>query len=313
MRQVSLIALVSLLALFMGGCPASEDNEQATQNTPVPSATAPPARRKPLAAPFPSPLAPKQPGNNTAVPGLVQTAPPDSVAKQIAKGRSDPFAAIPVQPEVTVSQNPGGGNTNRPVPEVPPIAPPATQRQPGGATKGGGGKPSASSRGNAPRSSQQRQNPRSQGSIASRPGSSQQGPIAFRPRPGTAGLPPVGVPSVPPPPPFTPSLPRLPEPTLAKSVQVTGVVVVGGVPTAIVKVPNEPDRYVQEGQRLLNGQVLVKRIEINRGPTPVVVLEQYGIEVAKQVGERPAGSPENPESPTASLPVLTPGITTAST
>jgi hypothetical protein len=105
---------------------------------------------------------------------------------------------------------------------------------------------------------------------------------------------------------FIPRLPKLPEPTLAKGIEVTGVVEVGGVPRAIVKVPNEPSRYVREGERLSNGQVLVKRIEMNRGSTPVVILEQYGQEVARGVGEKPPGAPTGEaESPTASLPIPT--------
>jgi hypothetical protein len=105
-------------------------------------------------------------------------------------------------------------------------------------------------------------------------------------------------------------LPKLPEPTQARGIQVTGVVEVGGVPMAIVKVPNEPSRYVREGQRIANGQVLVKRIEMNQGPEPVVILEQYGIEVARGVGEAPATSPggpgQTPQGPTASVPYSAP-------
>jgi hypothetical protein len=37
----------------------------------------------------------------------------------------------------------------------------------------------------------------------------------------------------------------------------------------------------------VNG-VLVKRIEMGKGANPTVILEQYGVEVAKQVGEQPA-------------------------
>jgi hypothetical protein len=88
------------------------------------------------------------------------------------------------------------------------------------------------------------------------------------------------------------------------------VVEVGGEPRAIIKVPNEPDRTVREGDRLLNGQVLVKRIEVN-GPTPVVILEQYGVEVARRIGEQPAGGVPGtePGPPTASLPSLRLGNT----
>jgi hypothetical protein len=124
-------------------------------------------------------------------------------------------------------------------------------------------------------------------------------------------------PAVTPPPPVVPELPKLPEPTQAQGVQVTGVVEVGGVQMAIVKVPNEPDRYVREGQRIANGQVLVKRIETNRGPNPIVILEQYGVEVARGVGESPATSPggpgQPPPPPTASLPpASTPSNTSVS-
>lgn len=98
--------------------------------------------------------------------------------------------------------------------------------------------------------------------------------------------------------PITPTLntlPPLPEPDLARAVEVTGVVQVRGTLQAIVKAPNEQtSRYVQVGQRLSNGEILVKRIEMNRGSDPIVILEQNGVEVAKAVGEKaptPAGAP----------------------
>lgn len=91
--------------------------------------------------------------------------------------------------------------------------------------------------------------------------------------------------------PPAPFLPPPPQPDLARGVAVTGVVQVGNETQAIVKVPNEAtSRYVREGQRLSNGRVLVKRIEMNQGPEPVVVLEQYGTEVNKVVGEAPVKS-----------------------
>jgi hypothetical protein len=83
-------------------------------------------------------------------------------------------------------------------------------------------------------------------------------------------------------------LPLAPQPKIARAVVVTGIVLIGEVPQAIIKAPNEPtSRYVQPGQRLMNG-VLVKRIEMRQGSNPTVILEQYGIEVVKQVGEKPA-------------------------
>jgi hypothetical protein len=98
------------------------------------------------------------------------------------------------------------------------------------------------------------------------------------------------------------SLPPLPDPTLAKSVQVTGVIVVAGVPQAIIQAPNEAtSRYVQAGQRISNGQVLVKRIEMNNGSDPIVILEQNGVEVARAVGSPPV-APSSPAAPTALVP-----------
>ena len=100
-----------------------------------------------------------------------------------------------------------------------------------------------------------------------------------------------------------PALPIAPqEPELAKNVTVMGVIQIGEQTQAIVQVPSEAtSRYVQVGQRLSNGQVLVKRIELNAGAEPLVVLEQYGVEVSKAVGE----IAPSPGQPTAALPVPT--------
>jgi hypothetical protein len=87
-----------------------------------------------------------------------------------------------------------------------------------------------------------------------------------------------------------------------------GVVQIGLVPHAIVQAPNEPSsRYVRAGQRLANGQVLVRRIEVNGAADPVVVLEENGMEVVTAVGE--GGSPATtPTQPSASV---SPGQPTA--
>ena len=96
----------------------------------------------------------------------------------------------------------------------------------------------------------------------------------------------------------------LPNPTLAKAVVVTGVVQVGSSLQAIVKAPLEPtSRYVSTGQRIANGQVLVKRIEV-RGSEPVVVLEQLGIEVVKFVGAPAEALPQTAgQSPVGVAPI----------
>jgi hypothetical protein len=128
-------------------------------------------------------------------------------------------------------------------------------------------------------------------------------------RPQTPDRPAVQPRTTPKPEPKSPikSLPPLPDPTLAKAVQVTGVIVVGGVPQAIVQAPNETtSRYVQVGQRISNGQILVKRIEMNSGSDPIVILEQNGVEVARAVGSpaSPAAPGAPPAPPTAMMPSL---------
>ncbi|MEG4533751.1 hypothetical protein [Microcoleus sp. D2_18a_D3] len=102
----------------------------------------------------------------------------------------------------------------------------------------------------------------------------------------------------PPPPPQIPVVPAPPPPPstdLATGTEVSGVVKVGNETQVIVKVPNEPtSRYVKVGQRLSNGQVLVKRVDIKPGADPIVILEENGVEVAKGVGEKPASRQQQP-------------------
>lgn len=308
MRQKSLITLVSILALFLGGCPSGEDEPTALI---TPSPVKKVAIKPKIAATpsFATPLTTKQSGKATAVPGLIQSIPPEARVNQIRNnvGRSDPFAAIPTVP-VAILPSPGAaGSTNRPVPIIPQL-PPERGNTGGGAT---GGNQPRTTRNTNPRTvaqgtSKSRPNvlPAAQ-RVASNPTTSTRQtlkPPATVTRPGgsIAPLPPLAM--------GPRELPQLQEPTLAKTIEVTGVVESGGIQSAIVKVPNEPARSVREGERLSNGQVLVKRIEVNSGPTPTVILEQFGQEVARQVGDKPSGTPGQPGSPTAWLENPQPGI-----
>ncbi|WP_146141108.1 hypothetical protein [Stenomitos frigidus] len=64
-----------------------------------------------------------------------------------------------------------------------------------------------------------------------------------------------------------------------------------------MKAPNEASsRYVHPGQRLSNGQILVKRVEMSAGSAPLVILEENGIEVVRTIGmtmqtDKPASLP----------------------
>jgi len=86
---------------------------------------------------------------------------------------------------------------------------------------------------------------------------------------------------------------------LAERVVVSGVIELGDITHIIITAPNEAyTRYVQPGQYVANGEVLVKRVEMGSGATPIVVLEQSGIEVFKPVG----AEAEEKEETTALLP-----------
>jgi hypothetical protein len=99
------------------------------------------------------------------------------------------------------------------------------------------------------------------------------------------------------PPPAAPAAPPPPPPTdLARGIEVTGVVKTDTDTKVIVKAPNEPtSRYVSVGQRIANGQVLVKRVKFSPDSDPIVIFEQNGVEIARMVGEtsQPPGESAN--------------------
>lgn len=83
---------------------------------------------------------------------------------------------------------------------------------------------------------------------------------------------------------------------IAEQVEITGAVEIGGRVQLIVKAPDEPSsRYVQEGQVVSNGRVLVKYIDFNNGLNPTIVLKDLlaGVEITKKVGQKPSTSSED--------------------
>lgn len=71
--------------------------------------------------------------------------------------------------------------------------------------------------------------------------------------------------------------------SLAQAIEITGVVQTGRATSVLLKVPDEhTSRYASVGDRLANGRVLIKRVEM--GAEPVVVLEQDGKEISKSIG-----------------------------
>jgi hypothetical protein len=85
-----------------------------------------------------------------------------------------------------------------------------------------------------------------------------------------------------------------PEPKLAGSVGVSGVIQVDGKTQVIVRLPNESfSRYVEVGDRIYDGKIKVKRVEGEQTLSPMVILEEVGVEVTRRVGDTAGGaSPE---------------------
>ncbi|MDZ7969348.1 MAG: hypothetical protein RM368_31120 [Nostoc sp. DedSLP03] len=255
MGITSKITIAAILTLALAGC-ASEDTPQAINPVPVPKIA---KKSPPAAQSFKNPVIPaKQVSQvNLASVSLIQSTNATERTRElvVSKARSDPFAQLFGQ---TI---PGMVKTSgRPVPVVPklPTASLAVRKLP---TR----------------------------RIALNPKKNNVSSVPKKVNPTlTSVLPkvlPKVLPQVVPNPTLVSVLPPPAQPELARAVVVTGVVLISKEPQAIIKVPDEPtSRYVQAGQRLANG-VLIKRIEMNQGYNPIVILEQYGIEVAKMVGE----------------------------
>ncbi|MEH2402180.1 hypothetical protein [Nostoc sp.] len=268
MGRNSKITIVAILTLAIAGC-ASEDTQQAINPAPIPKIA---AKSPPAAQSFNNPVIPAKQVSlvtPTSV-NLIQSTNATERTRLVvlSKDRSDPFAQIFGQAVAGMPKTSG-----RPVPVLPKL----------------------------PTASLARRKLPTRTVARSIPLNTKKNNIAFVPKKVnhtlTSVLPKV-LPQVIPNPTLVSVLPPPAQPDLARAVLVTGVVLISKEPQAIIKVPDEPtSRYVQAGQRLANG-VLVKRIEMNQGYNPIVILEQYGIEVAKMVGEGAVNSTPSAASAT---------------
>lgn len=280
--------------------------EEETANVPNPSvspsaaeSSASPSPSDPKAQTFSQPLVAGKGGKDgkdkkvatkglSAISGLTKSTDPDEQARKAQAEinstkatRSDPFTSLPPliafkTPKVESSMpiDPSGSSNGGSTPI--------------GRNSAGSGVNVGRSAEKAPTPSNMPEMPKFPDVIRPRP-IARQKPVSSRPlastplnsRPGIPGVP-VGIPIMPP----------IPQPTLAREVEVTGVVTIGRSTQAIVRAPGEPSsRYVSAGQRLANGQVLVKRIEMNPGSDPVVILEENGMEVSIMVGSKKTAKP----------------------
>ncbi|WP_414568232.1 hypothetical protein [Nostoc sp. CCY 9925] len=259
------ITIAAILSLAIAGC-ASEETPQAIQPAPIPKIAKKP---QPAVQSFKNPVVPaKQVSQvSSASLSLIQSTNATERARVVlvSKNRTDPFAQIFGQTVAGVPKISG-----RPIPVLPKL-------------------PTASIPG--------RKLPTS--TIASNQKKNNIAAVPKKVNTTLTSVLPRVLPQVVPNPTLVSVLPPAPQPELARAVVVTGVVLITKEPQAIIKVPDEPtSRYVQAGQRLANG-VLIKRIEMNGGSNPIVILEQNGIEVAKMVGEGPVNSTPSASTPSA--------------
>ena len=256
------ITIAAILSLANASCSSSE--EQQSSAPPAPESV-PKKTKKPTEQPFKYPVVPGEKGFQPVVATASNLIQPTNAKEReavVSKGRSDPFAQITGQIVPTLNRS-VRGTKNKPVPTLPRLR-----------TL----KPKV-------------------------PTSSPSGPVAkpctttSAKKPTLTPVLPKVLPQVVPNQKLAPVVPPPPKPEIAEAVVVSGVVVIGSTPKAIIKVPDEPTtRYVEAGQRLGNG-LLIKRIEMNEGSEPTVILEQFGIEVAKMVGET-SSDPKSDEAST---------------
>jgi hypothetical protein len=264
------ITATAILTLVIAGCTIGGETPEANNTPPAPTPQDT-AQKSPAPAPFPSPLVSPPVKNSIVARGtdLIPSTNTDLQLQIIQQGRSDPFAEI-VKSPIGQTNTPLKIPNSRTVPALPPL--PIPQRPQTGLKLDGGQSPTTPN-------------------AVGRPGETQR-KIAGGPKPKPTIVSPLPkvLPQTLPNSSIKPILPPQAQPETARSVLVSGIVLIGRQPQAIIKVPDEPtSRYVQAGQLLGNG-LLIKRIEMNSGSNYIVIFEQYGIEVAKAVGEKPPSS-----------------------
>ncbi|AFY99887.1 hypothetical protein [Calothrix sp. PCC 6303] len=275
MGKYSNIAVAALMALAITGCASEGEQASNPSSTATPSA----APASPSASqPFNNPVVAGKPQSQSpativGTPNLIQTTNATERLLVVSKGGSerDPFAQI--TPPIPIVPNDG---ERRLVPVVSGVPTP--------------------NRNVTVVSSKQTAKSRVLNNSTTKPYIppsyiAQRKPVTLaKASPGFVPVLPKIMPQVVPNTSLISVLPPAAQPELAKGVVVTGVVMVGRTPQAIIKVPTEStSRYVQSGDRLGSG-LLVKRIEMNEGSDPIVIFEQFGIEVARMVGEGATGS-----------------------
>ena len=334
-----LVSTIGSLAIFTTSCgdgskpaatPSASPAAVASPATPTPVAAVPAATTPPIATTIPvvgtKPLVPGKPSAVAlASAGLIPPTNGDNWAKTVAKSRTDPFATLVLQPIVTKDPLIATGKP-QPKPliaigKLQPVAP-ITSKLP--AIKSGVNKslPTIKTASNSTNITEvlgksKNTNTKNSGINGNRKsvisnGNSKVSP-KIKPSKSTAVtkiatnkvLRPVNMATTPSKTPGTNKiaaiLPKVVEkPLQAMAVEISGVIEVEGKTQVIVKLPSESfSRYIEVGDRIANGRVLVKRIEGQNSLSPTVVLEEVGVEVSRRVGDKPA-----PETSGAATPPI---------
>ncbi|MBD2107112.1 MULTISPECIES: hypothetical protein [unclassified Nodosilinea] len=273
---LAMLASIPFLGSFIAqrtqqaGTPAEESipaEEVPVESVPVPEE--PVATQEAFAEPL-VPVAPQL--SPIARADLIQSTDPNERLQQINNSRTDPFAIVPIPPPPP-----------RVIAPPPPVGGATRGTATAGATAGGGtGATAAGGRAGTGAGGGAGSAVARAGGAGGAAGTTSGGSGAAA---GNAGARRSATPAA-----LAP-LPQLPKPALAEAVLVTGVMTIGNENFAVVQT-SAGSQYVKAGQRVSNGQVLVKRIDM-RGSDPVVVLEENGIEVSRPVGA-PTATAEEP-------------------
>ena len=306
MRQHRFTALGLALAMVLGACGPDEQDLSAPEPDETPVAeqapTDAPANGEediPEAEPFESPLVEED--EATAAPsGLISSTNPQERSRQVQRNLdaaredgADPFGVLPVevsrsqrQAENVAPQVPGGAATN-------------------GQTAATNGQTAAT---NGQTAATNGQTAATNGQTADGGAAAADAPTAEQP-PGPP-LPPLPMQTVNPLPdlpfesaatprlapqptpvpqvPQTPPTPPPPTADTAEAIEVSGVLQIANEIQIILRTPGSANsQYVRIGQNIAGGRVVVRRVENLATGSPLVILEENGIEVARAVGEAP--------------------------
>jgi hypothetical protein len=336
------LGLVGSLAIAITSCGDSGSKPAATPSPSTsPSAAASPAPSPVAVAPAVSPAATTTPApatTATASPttttkpvsvdvaaGLIPPTDGDNWTKTVSKGRNDPFALLSMRAtQVADSRDPLSQIAKSQADKTAKIGPTPVKSGSNKSLPGIKVRPAIAaieptditpSKGNTgisqiPRSGINRPLPKI--AVAVKPKPDLKPVIGMNP----GGMPPRRDPKIairPLPQPLRPGMnpgpggaPLPMAPSLAQTVGISGVIEVGGRTQVIVRLPDESfSRYVEVGDRIFDGKVIVKRVEGEQTLSPLVILEEAGREVPRKIGDlagAPVKSASTTDAPKPSVP-----------